>query len=159
LEDQMSVPLNMDPVSGHVYDDQFPGMDDVLDQRPAEFTRAEALAELVQDLAALQRRNEHLEAMQSRAEKVQADQAQLIDELTQSLRIMREHRAELVNELAGARVIIEARDSRVVQLEEALERRNGQMADATEAAEAYRAERNAARATIDAVARLIDPES
>jgi chromosome segregation ATPase len=160
-------------------------------------------ADLVQDLATLQRRNEHLEAMQVRNEQIQADQAQLIAELTESIRIVRDHRDELIvrseevtglkvalsdvrgqlerredqvigyqqslsqanarvteleNELAGARVIIEARDSRMVQLEVALKQRNQHIADASDAAEAYRMERDAARATIDAVGRLIDPQ-
>jgi chromosome segregation ATPase len=125
--------------------------------------------DLVQDLATLQRRNEHLEEMQVRASSALADQAQLIadqkaecDQLRGQLRERDEwffaRIAKLENELNGARVIIEARDNRVVQLESALERRNGQLADATDAAEAYRMERDAARATIDAVGRLIDPQ-
>jgi chromosome segregation ATPase len=107
--------------------------------------------DLVQDLATLQRRNEHLEEMQVRASSALADQAQLIadqkaecDQLRGQLRERDEwffaRIAKLENELAGARVIIEARDSRVVQLESALEQRNGQLADATEAAESWRSE-------------------
>jgi chromosome segregation ATPase len=97
------VPLNMDPVSGDVYDDE-----------PVD---AERLA--------------HLEAMLDRASGALADQARLIrdqkverDQLRSQLERATDiavekavRVTELENELAGARVIIEARDSRVVQLE------------------------------------------
>lgn len=49
-------------------------------------------------------------------------------------------------------------EAKMAELTAALERRNGQLADATEAAESYRMERDAARATIDSIGRLIDPE-
>lgn len=171
---------------------------------PAEFTPAEAQAELAADAARLAEQCRHLEdmlaasdrvadnqAMLIRDQKAERDQlrgqlvrteaarAQLADDLTDTqartsrriaeLESQLERAAdiavekavrntELENELTGARVIIEARDNRVVQLEKALERRNGQLADASDAAESYRVERNAARAMIDAVARLIDSQ-
>jgi chromosome segregation ATPase len=123
--------------------------------------------DLVQDLATLQRRNEHLEEMQVRASSALADQAQLIadqkaecDQLRGQLRERDEwffaRIAKLENELNGARVIIEARDNRVVQLESALERRNGQLADATEAAEAYRSEVIEMKRVLRNIAELSD---
>jgi chromosome segregation ATPase len=126
------VPADMDPVSGDRWDDG----------------EAERLADRVA----------HLEEMQVRNERTMADQAKLIRDQKDTIATLRATRERLAQELAGARVIIEARDSRVAQLEKALERRNGQLADATDAAEAYRMERDAARATIDAVGRLIDPQ-
>jgi chromosome segregation ATPase len=121
----------MDATTAQV--DPFDGTPDgvTADPRPAGF---------LQERAEVAERLAHLEEMQVRNERTMADQAKLIGELTESIRIVRGHRDELMQELTGARVIIEARDSRVVQLESALERRNGQLADATEAAEEYRAE-------------------
>lgn len=172
---------------------------------PAEFTRAEAQAELAADAERLAERCRHLEEMfvvsdqaladqaqiirdqkaerdqlRGQLERTEAARAQLADDLTamqartsRRIAALAQGNAAMKNELAGARVIIEARDNRVAQLDLELDRQIEEAAElraalhraqdraqtASDAAESYRLERNAARATIDKVARLIDPES
>lgn len=52
----------------------------------------------------------------------------------------------------------QAAEKRLAELDTALERMIGQWRTASDAAEAYRSERDAARATLDRIARLVDPE-
>lgn len=118
---------------------------------PAEFTRTEAAAELAAAsfTAAVQAdprevRLAHLEEMQVLNEKTMADQAHLIAEQKEALRIVRDHRDELV-----------ARMEEVAGLKKALAQRTAQLADATEAAESYRSELMEAKRTLRNIAELI----
>lgn len=133
---------------------------------PAEFTPAEANAELAADYARIAERCRHLEEMFVVSDQTMADQAKLIGELTGSIRIVRDHRDDLMQELTGARVIIEARDNRITQLDLELDRQIEEAAElrgalgraqdraltATEAAEEYRAELKRALEGIAALA-------
>jgi len=129
------VPLDMDPVSGERWDD---GLE----------AEAPSAAERIA----------HLEWLLDRASGNLADQAKLIrdqkaerDQLRDQLE--RANRRFEVARSAGSNAL-----GRVAELEMALEQRNDQLATATDAAEEYRMERDAARATIDAIGRLIDPQ-
>jgi chromosome segregation ATPase len=164
------VPLNMDPVSGDVYNDGPADAERLAHLEEMQVLNEQALADQARLIADQKAERDQL---RGQLERTEAAHAQLAGDLTAtqagtSRRIAelesQLERAtdiavdkavrvtELENELAGARVIIEARDSRVVQLESALERRNGQLADATEAAEEYRAELKRALEGIAALA-------
>jgi multidrug efflux pump subunit AcrA (membrane-fusion protein) len=112
----------------------------------------------------LAQRCRHLEEMFVRSDQVMADQAQLIAEQKEALRIVRDHRDELAGNVAELKVQVsqlEARDlgqaeDRIAELEKALNQRNAQLSDTAEAAEAYRCELMEAKRVLRNIAELTD---
>ena len=99
----------------------------------------------------------HLEEMLAATERIADDQAKLIRD-QKAERDQLRGRLELATNLfevarrAGARALGEA-----TELRSALRQAQDRAQTASDAAEEYRLERNAARVTLDSIARLVDP--
>lgn len=118
----------------------------LVDPRPAGFL-AEAAAAFTSAVEADPQavRLAHLEEMQVLMEAALADQAALIAEQAEALRIVRQHRDELV-----------VRSEEVAELRGALQRAQARALTASEAADAYRQELASMRGTLRAIGQRVD---